>query len=114
VILLVCILLAVFVLPAPWNAIVAVVGVVLEAGEITLLRRWSNRMGKRTKVTTGAEAMVGRRAEVVAECRPKGSVRVKGELWEARCEAGAGRGETVVVDGVEELTLLVSPEGSAG
>lgn len=109
-ILLVCVLLAVLVLPTPWNAIVAVVGVILEAGEITVLRRWSKRIGRRTKATTGAEAMIGKRAEVVTECRPTGSVRIKGELWEARCEAGADSGDTVVVDGVDGLTLLVSPE----
>lgn len=113
-ILLIAVLLALFVLPAPWNAVVAVIGVVLEAGEITLLRRWSKRIGKRTKATTGAEAMIGKRAEVATECRPKGSVRIKGELWEARCEAGADRGDTVVVDDVDGLTLLVSPEESAG
>ena len=113
-ILLITVLLAVFILPTPWNAVVAVVGVILEAGEITFLRRWSKRIGRRTKATTGAEAMIGRRAEVVEECRPKGSVRIKGELWEARCEAGAGRGDIVVVDGVEDLTLVVSPEGPGG
>ena len=113
-ILLVCILLAVFVLPAPWNAIVAVIGLLLEVIEVTLLRRWSNRMGKRAKATTGAEAMIGKRAEVATECRPKGSVRIKGELWEARCEAGADRGDTVVVDDVDGLMLVVSPEESAG
>ena len=113
-ILLIAVLVAVFVLPTPWNAVVAVLGVILEAGEITFLRRWSKRIGRRTKATTGAEGMIGRRAEVVEECRPKGSVRINGELWEARCEAGAGRGDTVVVDGVEELTLVVSPEPGAG
>ena len=112
-ILLVTVLLAVFLLPPPWNAVVAVVGLLLEAVEVTLLRRWSKRMGKRAKATTGAEAMVGKRAEVVAECRPKGSVRIKGELWEARCEAGADVGDTVVVESVDELTLVVSPEAPA-
>jgi membrane protein implicated in regulation of membrane protease activity len=110
VILLLAILLAVFALSPPWSIIVLAVGCVLEVVEITVLRQWSKRMGRRMKVTTGAEAMVGRVAEVTEECRPRGAVRVNGELWEARCEAGAARGDNVVVDEVEGLMLVVSPK----
>jgi membrane protein implicated in regulation of membrane protease activity len=51
--------------------------------------------------------MIGKRAEVVRECRPSGTVRLDGELWEARCEDGAGPGDEVQVKGVEGLTLVV-------
>lgn len=108
-ILLLAILLAVLVLDPPASIVVLVVGCVLEVVEITVLRQWSKRMGRRAKPTTGAEAMVGKLAEVAEECRPRGMVRVNGELWEARCEAGAARGDTVVVDAVDGLVLVVSP-----
>jgi membrane protein implicated in regulation of membrane protease activity len=36
-------------------------------------------------------------------------VRVRGELWEARCDAGADPGDTVRIDALDELTLVVSP-----
>ena len=36
---------------------------------------------------------------------------LNGELWEARCAAGAARGDEVVVDEVDGLTLVVSPKG---
>ena len=44
---------------------------------------------------------------MLAPCRPTGQVRIGGEIWEARCEAGADVGETVRVTGLDGLTLLV-------
>lgn len=111
-ILLIAIVLAVFVLPSPWNVVAIVVGCVLEIVEVVVLRHWSKRMGRRAKPITGGEAMVGKVAEVTEECRPKGVVKVNGELWEARCAAGASRGDEVVVEAVDGLTLVVSPKPS--
>jgi len=111
-ILFLCILLVILVpVPEPWGAVVIIVGCLLEVGEIFVLRHWSRRMGRRMKPTTGAEAMVGKTATVVTPCRPGGSVRIHGELWEARCTDGADPGATVRVDAVDGLTLLVSPQG---
>ena len=108
-ILIVAILLAILVVPSPWSIVVLVVGCILEVGEITLLRQWSKRIGRRTKATTGAEALVGKVAEATTDCRPAGMVRLDGELWEARCDAGASRGERVVVERLDGLTLVVTP-----
>ena len=85
-----------------------IVGCLLEAAEIALLRRWAKRLDRSTDRTTGAEAMVGQQAEVVADCHPTGTVQLRGELWEARCEGGAATGETVRVQSVEGLTLIVA------
>jgi membrane protein implicated in regulation of membrane protease activity len=114
VILIIAILLAIFVLPSPWSIVVLVVGCVLEVGEIAVLRNWSKRIGRRTTATTGAEALVGKVAEVTQDCRPTGMVRLDGELWEARCEAGAARGDSVVVERLDELTLVVAPAKGPG
>jgi len=108
VILLLGIFLAVFVLDSPWSIVVLVTACVLEPAEIAFLRSWSKRIGKRTKATTGAEGMVGKLGQVVRECRPSGTVRLDGELWEARCTGGAGPGDQVRVESVEGLTLVVS------
>ena len=51
---------------------------------------------------------MGAAAEVVEPCFPDGWVRVGGELWRARCEAGADVGARVRVRAVDGLTLLVS------
>ena len=108
-ILIIAIILAIFVVPTPWNIVVLVVACILEVGEIAVLRQWSKRIGRRTKATTGAEAMVGKVAEVTQDCRPTGMVRLDGELWEARCDVGASRGDSVLVDRLDGLTLVVSP-----
>ena len=73
----------------PWNVVAIVVGCLLEIGEIVVLRNWSKRMGKRAKPTTGAEAMIGKVAEVTEECRPTGigqaERRVVGGPVRGRC-----------------------------
>ena len=85
-----------------------IVGCGLEAIEIVFLRRWARRLDRRTKKTTGAEAMIGQAAQVVEACHPNGKVHLHGELWEARCDAGAAAGDTVTVEALEGLTLVVA------
>lgn len=95
--------LAIF-LPPPWAAIAVACGIVGEIGEIV----WGRRLAKKP-ARAGVDALVGELARVVDACRPNGTVRVGGELWEATCPAGAAVGETVVVVGGHELTLEVEP-----
>jgi membrane-bound serine protease (ClpP class) len=94
---------------SPWAIVILAVACVLEAVEILLLRRWARRLDRRTKPTTGAEGMVGEEARVVEACRPEGAVHIHGELWHARCMAGADEGDTVHVVAIEGLTLVVAP-----
>lgn len=101
--LVVALALAILVLDEPWNWVVVGLGVTWELAETTLLVRWSQRR----RSVVGAEALVGQRAVVAADCMPEGQVRVAGELWRARCEAGAGVGDEVVVREVDGLTLVV-------
>lgn len=101
--LLLALLLAIFVLDEPWSWVAVALGASWELAETILLVRWSQRR----RAAVGTEALVGRSAVVTADCRPEGQVRVAGELWRARCDAGAGAGEEVVVRGVQGLTLEV-------
>jgi membrane-bound serine protease (ClpP class) len=103
-VLLLAIALALFV-PSPWDLVVLACGVVLEVGEIV----WGLRLARRWRARTGAEAMIGMRAEVATPCRPTGTVRVNGELWEAECALGADVGAMVTVQRFEGLTLVVAP-----
>ena len=98
-------LLALFVLDEPWSWIAVGLGATWEIGETVVLVRWSQRR----QAQVGAEALVGRRAVVAADCMPEGQVRVAGELWRARCRAGASVGDEVVVHEVDGLTLVVEP-----
>jgi membrane-bound serine protease (ClpP class) len=109
VILLLAILIVIFVSPSPaWDVVVLAVACVLEVVEIGILRRWSKRLDRGTKRTTGSEAMIGEHAQVVEPCHPTGTVHLRGELWKARCDAGADTGDTVEVKAVDGLTLVVA------
>ena len=99
----VSILLAIFVLEGPWTWIVVMTGATLELIEATLLVRWS----KRRTAVVGAEALIGQRALVLAECKPFGQVQLAGELWQARCDPGADVGDEVIVTALDGLTLVV-------
>lgn len=106
---LVAVLLALFVLPSPWNLIAVVVGGAWEIATALGALWWSQRR----QATVGAEALMGREVEAKTALDPSGRVRVKGELWQARCVTGsAAAGDRVRVVGIDGLTLLVEPDGS--
>ena len=107
--LLVATLVAFLVLEPPWRWLLIAGGVAIEAGEAFLTLRY----GRRRRPVAGPEAMVGALGTVVSPCRPDGSVRVAGELWHARCAAGADAGARVRVLAVDGLTLLVEPAPDA-
>jgi membrane-bound serine protease (ClpP class) len=101
--LVVALFLALFVLDAPWGLIVVVGATFLELGEV-LFWFWYT---KRRRVQVGAETLIGLEGVVVTPCRPRGQVRLQGEIWDARCDAGAAAGERVRVVGRDGLTLAV-------
>jgi membrane protein implicated in regulation of membrane protease activity len=103
-ILLIAVALSFFV-PWPWSLVIVLGGIILEVGEVI----WGLRLARRWRPKTGAEAMIGMRAEVVSALHPNGQVRLKGELWEASCVAGAEPGDEVIVRRMEGLTLIVEP-----
>ena len=102
---LVALVLALFVLSPPWTYVAVGVGAAVELGEAWFWW-WFSRRGQ-PKV--GVETLVGRRARVTTACRPYGQVHVAGELWQARCDAGAEEGSTVEVAAVDGLLLVVEP-----
>jgi membrane protein implicated in regulation of membrane protease activity len=101
--LLGAILLAVFVLPEPWDLPVVLAAAVIEVAE-TFFWLWYT---KRRRVQMGPETLVGSVGRVVTPCLPLGQIRVQGELWRAHCAEGAAAGEEVRVVALDGLTLLV-------
>jgi membrane protein implicated in regulation of membrane protease activity len=93
------------VLPSPWNLVGFLVGLALFAGELVF---WNRRVRGR-RVAVGVETLIGERATVITACRPQGQVRLRGEIWDARCEEGANPGQEVVVTARERLQLIVEP-----
>ena len=101
--LLVAALVGLFFIPEPWNLVAVVVAAFVEVGEVFFWIRFLRRY----RIQTGAEAMVGRRAEVLGE----GRVRVAGEIWNARSDHPVVSGQAVRITGVDGLTLSVEPLG---
>jgi len=108
--LVVMVSLALFLLPPALGIAAVVLGIVVEVSEVGFWMRFLRRY----RVTTGAEGLVGATAEVIEACRPKGRVRLRGEIWDARCRQGAGVGDRVKVVRVDRLTLEVEPENGKG
>ena len=78
-------MIAVFVLPPGWGTVLLVAVTVREM--------------------TGRGAMIGMSVTAMTTCRPEGRFRFQG--WQARCSMGALPGETLVVAGVDRITLIM-------
>ena len=103
--LAIAILLTVTVLSPPVGIAVMALAAVFEAGELLFWRRFLRRY----RVSTGAEALVGESVEVIEACDPAGRVKLRGELWSARCSEPLPIGATARVKAVEGLTLEIEP-----
>jgi membrane-bound serine protease (ClpP class) len=104
-VLLIAAIAAFLVLPYPWNDLVAAACLGGFLGEVFI---WFMTVRKR-RVKVGAHTLIGQQAVAIGDCRPRGQVRLRGEIWEARCAAGAAAGDTVVIRDRDGLTLIVEP-----
>ena len=105
--LLVLAIAGLFVLPDPWRIIVLVLAAVVEVGELYL---WT-RFLRRYRVQSGPEALIGMRAEAIEPLSPRGRVRLRGEIWNARSAEPIEAGESVTVEAVDGLWLRVARGG---
>jgi membrane-bound ClpP family serine protease len=96
-------LIGLFVVPDAWTLPVIAGAAVLEVVETLISLRIARRFGP---ARVGPER-IGETGRVVQACRPLGSIRVRGEVWQARCESGADVDERVLVTGREGLVLTV-------
>ena len=96
--------LALTVLPSPWNVAVPIAAAAVDVGETALFLWWS----RRRRAVVGVEALVGRRAVAVGRLDPRGQVKLDGELWEARADGPVEPGGEVLVTRVEGLLLDVT------
>lgn len=98
------VLLAIFVVPQPWGQLLVGGALLWEVTEKLFLLRYS----KRTPPVVGREALIGLPVTAVSACLPEGWVKLRGERWKARCNEGAGVGDSLVVEAVEQITLVVA------
>ncbi len=99
------IVLAFFVLPAPWSWAVLAAAVTIDGVELGIWLRM-----RRRRALTGPDALIGSKGVALTDCRPEGEVRVQGQIWKACCPVGVAAGTTVTIVGVRELVLEVVPE----
>jgi membrane-bound serine protease (ClpP class) len=97
--LLVAIVLAVFVVSAPWGVLLVVGGALVEVGEAYAFLRWS----RRRRAVVGVETLVGSIGTVDRD----GWVRIAGERWSADAADTLAPGDRVEVTGVSGLVLSV-------
>ena len=106
---LVALILAIFVLPAPWNVVIVLGALVVDIAETAAFLAWSRRRRRLQPAAVGQEALLGRRAIVSKRLDPLGQVRLDGAIWEARSPEPVEVGAAVVVRAVAGLTLDVDP-----
>ena len=99
-------IIGLFFIPDPWRVVLLVIAVFIEVLEVFF---WIKFL-RRYRVTTGAEGMLGDRAEAIGSLDPEGKVRLRGEIWNARASSPVAAGAEVTIAAVEGLTLVVEPE----
>jgi membrane-bound serine protease (ClpP class) len=75
---------------------------------VGLYLRWIIGPLRRRRKLTGSEAMIGKTAIAITDLKPKGEVRVLGEMWRASSASGEiQKGEQVTVKALEGLVVIV-------
>jgi membrane protein implicated in regulation of membrane protease activity len=95
-------------LETPWQYLALIPLALWEALELYLFFKWRG-----VPSVMGLEALVGRRGRAVTDCRPDGQVRLRGEVWRARCPEGVKSGDEVEVASVDGLVVNVFPVHSS-
>ncbi len=76
---------------------------------VSLLGYWKMLQAQRQPPLIGERAMIGGQAEVTSSKSEEVEVRYRGETWRATSSQTLQRGQAVVIEGVEGLTLRVAP-----
>lgn len=79
----------------------------LVVSAISLFVYWATYQAMHRPVTTGAEGMVGARAEAVTDLSPRGRVRYGGELWTAEADESIAAGTRVIIESVDGMRVRV-------
>lgn len=64
---------------------------------------------QKKSIVTGAEGLIGNTAIVITVMNQQVTVRVLGELWDARSTSPVNQGDKVKVVGIQNLSLVVEP-----
>jgi membrane-bound serine protease (ClpP class) len=86
-----------------------VAGLAVVGGVVVVGTGWLARKSLREPVVTGTQAMIGATAEAAEAFADKGTVRLGGEIWNARTHAPVSAGQPVRIVKVDGLLLWVEP-----
>jgi len=76
---------------------------------VSLLGYWKALQAQRRPPAVGKRAMIGEQAEVISSKSEETEVRYRGETWRAVSSQALQRGQEVIIEDVEGLTLRVAP-----
>ena len=96
--------------PSPITQLVEIeLGLLVVFGVIIgLYIRWVIGPIRRRSKLTGPEALIGKSGVAITDLRPKGEVRVEGEIWRAETVSGEiAKGEQVSVKSLKGLVVIV-------
>jgi membrane-bound serine protease (ClpP class) len=105
-VLVIGVLIGLFVVPDEWTVPVIAAAAVLEIAETFVSIRIARRFGR---PKAGPERLLGATGRAVTTCRPRGQVRVHGEVWQAHCAVGADVDDRIRVIARDRLVLEVEP-----
>jgi membrane-bound serine protease (ClpP class) len=89
---------------------------ILSAITLTFVARKVLDSQRNNPAKAGTEEMIGAAAEARTSIEPEGRVFMRGTIWGARLAEGAAParpGDKVIVEAVDGLTLVVSPQTTA-
>jgi membrane-bound serine protease (ClpP class) len=96
--------------PSPITELVEIeLGLLIAFGVIIgLYIRWVIGPLRHRSKLTGPEAMIGKKGVAITDIKPKGDVRVEGEIWRAESTSGnIEKGERITVKALNGLVLTV-------
>lgn len=86
-----------------------VAGLAVIGGLVVIGTGYLARRSMKQPVVTGAQGMIGARAEAIDSFSDRGTVQYGGEIWKARTRAPVSAGQSVRILKVEGLELWVEP-----
>jgi membrane protein implicated in regulation of membrane protease activity len=90
----------------PWQAALPLYGLILIG---SIIGYWKAFQAQRLPPVMGKRVMVGDQAVVVKAERDEAEVDYRGEIWKAASLQPLYRGQQVIIEKVEGLTLRVAP-----
>ncbi|CAI2717762.1 NfeD family protein [Nitrospina watsonii] len=78
---------------------------------VTVGALWLATRSAGLKAVSGHEGLVGEHGTAYSKLNPQGKVRVHGEIWQAVCDGSIDKGDAVVVEGLDGLTVKVRKSG---